>query len=181
MAELINVGLQKNIRTKLKEFIVADLVNINLKLNAYTDYPGGVPILTADSVFRGRRASRNLRSFPAVTINSDNKTIDWISSKTTDEIVSCSIFCCVAYTETEYTDDVLEDLAEAINAVLIKSTKFDFTVIETIDNVETPVTYGIYDSKITNISWGFLDQGFLKAAELTWSGSMYITQSQAYL
>jgi hypothetical protein len=72
-------------------------------------------------------------------------------------------------------------MSEAVNAVLMKHPKFDFTVIENINNVSTPVTYGIYDSKITDVNWGYLDQGFLKAAELTWTGSMFITQEQSYL
>jgi hypothetical protein len=176
MADLINVGLQKNIRTELQGFIIDDIANINKCIESYTDFPGGKPVIISDSVYKARRPSRNLRDFPAITIFSDNKDTKWIASRTTDDTSTCTIFCCILYTETEYLDDLVEDFSESVAAVLLKHPKFDFTITENNESV----TYGVYDALPTNIKYGSLDSGFIRAGQITWTSHLYLHQSQSY-
>lgn len=177
MASLINVGLQKNIRTQLHKFISeTEIAEINACLSSYTDYPGGLPLLLATNVFKARRPNRNLRSFPAVTMYSNERNSEWIASRTTEDTVSITIFCCLTYTENEYLDEVMEVFSEAVFSALMKHPKFDFTITE--DNVD--VVYGVFDSKPNSIKFGSLDEGHIRAGEIQWTGRLYLHQSQSY-
>lgn len=177
MSDLIHVGLQTNIRTALQGFIVDDIALINSALSSFTDYPDGAPVLIADNIYKGRRPTiRTLRNFPAITIFSNNRSNEWYASRTTDETVSCSVFCCVKYTEVDYVEDLMEYFSEAVSAVLFKHPKFDFTIIQD----GSPQTFGVYDARPTDIQFGSVDFGAIRCGEILYTAKMYLLQSQSY-
>lgn len=177
MAGLIHVGLQTNIRTALQGFIIDDIAEINSCLSSFSDYPDGAPILIENNIYKGRRPTiRNLRNFPAITIFSNSRSNEWIASRTTDETVSCSIFCCVKYTEVDYVEDLMEYFSETISAVLFKHPKYDFTIVQ--DNVSQ--IFGVYDARPTNIQFGSVDNGAIRCGEISYTAKMYLHQEQSY-
>jgi len=178
MTEIIeNLGVSRHIRKEVVDLLTDRKADLEAAISSYVG-PAPGKKYKISKIWSGRRPSRKLQNFPAITVVGTGRNPTWFASRTTLNPVNLRVFVCVMNDDTETCEDLMSDLTDAVVSLLMQYPRVDWTVLEDDgEGNQVEMTYKLSDAGPTSIVLGEVDEGFVRAAQIDWTGQLLLTHT----